>query len=64
MARNARHPASPPSIGDALGQVVVPQQVGDPQVVVIDYVVRLDQLAGFSVMEVTALGADVLLGVR
>ena len=53
---------TPPSIADALGQVVVPHHVGDPQVFVIDYVVRLDQLAGVSVMEVTALVADVLMG--
>ena len=55
---------TPPRIADALGQVVVPHHVGDPQVFVIDYVVRLDQLAGFSVMEVTALVADVLMGFR
>jgi hypothetical protein len=44
--------------------MVVSHQVGDPQVFVIDYVVRLDQLAGFSVMEVAALVADVLVGFR
>src|SRR6516164_5617529 len=55
---------APPRIADALGQVTVLDQVGDPQVFVIDDVVRLDQLTGFSVMEVTALVADVLVGFR
>jgi hypothetical protein len=52
---------APPSIADALGQVVVPHHVGELQVFVRDYVVRLDQLAGCSVMEVTALVAAVLV---
>jgi hypothetical protein len=55
---------TPTNNADALGQMVVPHHAGDPQVFVIDYVVRLDERTGFSVMEVTALVADVLVGFR
>ena len=52
---------APPRIGDALGEVVVLDHVGDPQVFVIDHVVRLHQREGFLVVEVAALAGDVLM---
>ena len=57
MVRNALHPAS----GMRLSEVVVLHHVADPQVFVIDHIVRLHQLARFLVVEVTALARDVLM---
>ena len=53
---------SPARIADALGQVVIPHQVGHSQVFMIDHVVGLHQLGGLLVMEVAALPCNVLLG--
>jgi hypothetical protein len=44
--------------------MVVLDQVGHPQVFMVDHIVRLHQLVGFLVVEAAALPGDVLLGLR
>ena len=56
MARNPPH-----GVGDTLGQVVVLRHVGNPQVFMVDHVVRLHKGASCFVMKVTPLPCDMLL---
>jgi hypothetical protein len=52
---------APPGVGDRLRQVVIPDHIGNPQVFVIDHIVRLDELARFLVVKVAPLSCDVLM---
>ena len=49
---------SPARIADALGQMVIPHQVGNPQVFMVDDIVGVDELVGLLVVEVTPLPCD------
>jgi len=53
---------APPRITDAFGEGVVADQVGNPQVFMVDHIVRLDKLGGFFVVAVASLTGNVLLG--
>src|SRR5262245_43912348 len=51
----------PSRIADALGEMVVPYQIGDPQVFEIDQVVVTHQIACYLMMEILALTTDFLV---
>ena len=57
MVRNCLQPAAPA----AFGQVMVPYQLGDPQIFQRDRVIRCEQHACRLVREVTSLALDRLL---
>jgi hypothetical protein len=51
---------APPCSTNALGKGVVADDIGNPQVFMVDHIVRLQQVARFLVMEVAAPPDDVL----
>jgi hypothetical protein len=55
---------TPPRVADAFGEVVIPHHVGDPQILVIDRVVALDERQCRLVVEVLALATHRLMRLR